>query len=672
MKKQLFFIATMFIVVSIFGQTKCPKNYCIPFTDITIVDETQFVPSERQSFHFPQSKEGTWPIGLTFQSAISNASARNTASAHPDGDMAAVWTFLKEGAGAQRGTGYNWYTQSSKQWDPIPDKRLENPQEGNPGFPSHAFTENGEIVVSHNAGMKCLIVLTRDKRGEGEWTQNYFYEPSLPEALYPSWPSICANGNTVHMVAVYTNTATTVANNIPIYYRSTDGGKTWDIKNYRFPDMPDCDKVGHFADNYMITAKGDHVVYAYVNMQGQEGGRGGIGYMESFDAGVTWTYHQVLVCIYDDLPVDNFSFTGRNVTAAIDDEDSVHIAFSGYTLRMDGDDMKMKYYPFSTAIVYWKENMPTLTPEYFDTYFYTEQGVKYVHFGYLEFPNVLSFPSLLGYEEWLFFSGTDSQWIQGNNNSGGICAPRIVAEDGKVFLSYGSIIERPLGVNDGTVMAFFRGVFLTVSDDNGNSFNQRDNTSWISYGPNYFYCDWSEWEPTEENMNIDSIEKYVIYELRLENSFPTMAMKSGNDELLIQWYNTYFPGVKKDEESYDVYTLSIRKDSAGKYNNTGEVFTGKWNNYNIGIKEPTGGIQNMNIFPNPAQNTTTVLVNSICSKPYSLSVSNMMGQVLQTQKGKLGYGENRIELNVNNFAPGVYFVNIKTENATRTQKLIVK
>jgi hypothetical protein len=49
-----------------------------------------------------------------------------------------------------------------------------------------------------------------------------------------------------------------------------------------------------------------------------------------------------------------------------------------------------------------------------------------------------------------------------------------------------------------------------------------------------------------------------------------------------------------------------------------------------------------------------------------------MGQVVHTQNGHLGYGENRIDLNISNFVSGVYFVNIKTDNATRTQKLIVK
>jgi len=34
--------------------------------------------------------------------------------------------------------------------------------------------------------------------------------------------------------------------------------------------------------------------------------------------------------------------------------------------------------------------------------------------------------------------------------------------------------------------------------------------------------------------------------------------------------------------------------------------------------------------------------------------------------------QNRVELNVSNFAPGVYIVNVRTANATTSQKLIVK
>jgi hypothetical protein len=45
-----------------------------------------------------------------------------------------------------------------------------------------------------------------------------------------------------------------------------------------------------------------------------------------------------------------------------------------------------------------------------------------------------------------------------------------------------------------------------------------------------------------------------------------------------------------------------------------------------------------------------------------------MGQVVHTIKGQ----RSEIQLNVANYPAGVYIVNVKTANATASQKLIVK
>jgi hypothetical protein len=45
----------------------------------------------------------------------------------------------------------------------------------------------------------------------------------------------------------------------------------------------------------------------------------------------------------------------------------------------------------------------------------------------------------------------------------------------------------------------------------------------------------------------------------------------------------------------------------------------------------------------------------------------MMGQVVQTVKGK-----HEVNLNVANYPSGVYIVNVRTAQATTSQKLIVK
>jgi hypothetical protein len=45
-----------------------------------------------------------------------------------------------------------------------------------------------------------------------------------------------------------------------------------------------------------------------------------------------------------------------------------------------------------------------------------------------------------------------------------------------------------------------------------------------------------------------------------------------------------------------------------------------------------------------------------------------MGQVIATMNGNT----DKVDLNVSNYAPGIYIVNVRTANAMTTQKLIVK
>ena len=658
MKKSLLFITAILFVVTLFGQRAYNKGAAIPKHQYyKAVKETQFIPSQRSSHYIPQAKgEGVGVVGETSWSAISNASARNTVSAHPSGDMVNVWTF-EYNDGSKRGTGYNKYNKTTNEWDPMPTERLEDiPANQRPGFPSHAFTENGEIIVSHVAANNSLIILTREERGTGNWAQSYISEPDYSSGLF--WPSVCASGNTVHAICVFDYDAN---NQSPLYYRSKDGGKSWDKRAYPFPEMPERDRKGCFADNYMIVSKGDHVVFAYANIRGDYLGRGNVGYIESLDGGDTWTHKPVYNCNFDD--VNEYRFVSETVTAAIDDNDIVHVAFNGYPMPN-----QESWEPWASAIIYWKSSMQPLNP---NDIAIREEG-DYVYFDYLSLPNVISMPELLGFNEWWDW-GADDEWIQGNNYMGPVCAPRIVAEGGKVYLTYSSIIEGPMGFYSGSPKAFYRGVFLTVSNDNGDTFDQLNNTSWLSYGEDFILYDWSEYKGPKDVTDPEGGFLGVIDPLYLsDNSYPTMAINSADGNLLLQWAKTNHPGELSGGDSYYIYTMILEKKHAGVLWNTREVWQGKWNDFHISINDVTGGIEEMIIAPNPAQGKATVSINSICSKPYTLSVMNTMGQVMFTQKGQLTYGQNSIDLNINNLTSGLYLVNIKTDNATRTQKLIVK
>jgi hypothetical protein len=64
------------------------------------------------------------------------------------------------------------------------------------------------------------------------------------------------------------------------------------------------------------------------------------------------------------------------------------------------------------------------------------------------------------------------------------------------------------------------------------------------------------------------------------------------------------------------------------------------------------------VYPNPANNTAVVLVTSNKISSYSFELTDVSGKVLQSKTGKLSREENKIVLDVSNYTPGIYLINV--------------
>lgn len=78
------------------------------------------------------------------------------------------------------------------------------------------------------------------------------------------------------------------------------------------------------------------------------------------------------------------------------------------------------------------------------------------------------------------------------------------------------------------------------------------------------------------------------------------------------------------------------------------------------------------LFPNPAKNSTTVKVNLVNSAKVVLEVVNAVGQRVRTMEVNAVSGVNNLKLDVSGIQAGIYFVNVKVENAVGTKKLVIE
>lgn len=80
----------------------------------------------------------------------------------------------------------------------------------------------------------------------------------------------------------------------------------------------------------------------------------------------------------------------------------------------------------------------------------------------------------------------------------------------------------------------------------------------------------------------------------------------------------------------------------------------------------------MKTYPNPASDELNIVLHSTENITASLSIANIMGQVVYSENAVVQTGSNNYSLNVSNLVSGLYFVTFQTAHGTSTQKFIVK
>lgn len=295
-------------------------------------------------------------IGTTIYDLQTNASMATRIKYYDDGTMAGTWTRGTD-VSPERGTGYNYFNGSA--WGPEPTGRIEPLRTG---WPSYAqLGANGEIVASHTdvAGIE---IAKRTTKGTGAWTFSTVAGP--PSAVDISWPRIITNGpdhNNVHMLAM-TYSAYQGLDLALLYYRSLDGGNTWDKQHVILPGMTSADYQGFSADDYAWGTPHGDTIYFVV------GGNWVDGFiMRSFDNGETWNK----VVFFNNGAKMNppstyilpFSCTDGSVQVELTPDGIYHVVTG--RMRAGDEGAGHIYFPGTDGLIYWNSTMPMLDDSLF-------------------------------------------------------------------------------------------------------------------------------------------------------------------------------------------------------------------------------------------------------------------------------------------------------------------
>ena len=530
----------------------------------------------------------------------------------PDGGVSATWTMGMADPGyADRGTGYNY--KSGSVWPAAPTVRLESMKCGWPSV--HPWMGGGEMIIAHNSTVN-MVMNSRPVKGTGAWTQT-LTTPAPAGVFGLVWPRTITNGNNhqnIHVIVVTTPVANggTLYQGLDgalIYYRSLDGGATWDRPGIILPGLTSADYLGFTGDSYTwAQPKGDTLAFVYGDDWSDT------FLMQSFDNGNTWTKTMIVQNFYKMEPsgnvTPNFPSCDGTSAAAIDKNGVVHVAFG--RMRSKGDADGRKYYPYTDGLVYWNSTMPAI-----DTTILTDIDSLDAH------------KMLIGY-------------VAANPTGDTIIAFP------KYFTSLSAF---PQIVIDAYNNIYFLWSGLTVGNPSLDPYNYRH----IWARP--WFHDKAEWSEMVD------LNEGVFYMFQ-EYAYPACAPTLKNDKILLITQTSAQPGSNIKDTTIPIHDVSI------EYREVPVTDLIPVSVDNTAAVRKNNVTQN---FPNPVKGLTSFKVTLEKTSNVTIEILNIMGQiVMNMEKGMVSSGVQTFTIDGSALTSGIYFYTVKINGESFTHKMIIE
>jgi len=346
--------------------------------------------------------------------------------AFPDGTIGL--TYMKGfelGTWSDRSTGYNYFNET--EWGSNP---TVIPEPGNSGWPCYApLGQNGELVVSfyYDGDTWGLTFNIREVKGEGEWITSNL---DGPDGYGISNPAMITNGpdnNYIHLLVSTRGGEYMGQSRAVLYYRSLDGGDTWDITSHFFEELGAEFFTWIPGDAYSWAApKGETIAFS-VGFLAEYG-----FIMKSLDNGDSWERTTVYENPYSPYPggaTPTFGAGDITQSIALDSQDKAHVVFGRMKYHYDIQG-NMWYTPATEGIIYWNEDMNPLDTTIVSSYtldYLIENGniagwiigdSPLLGWG-LYYVSLTSFPQINIDDQdriFLFYSGLSSEHSAGSKN----------------------------------------------------------------------------------------------------------------------------------------------------------------------------------------------------------------------------------------------------------------
>ena len=556
-------------------------------------------------------------VGQSFYDLQTNSSVQNRIVNHGDGTLSVAWTMAPDPAWNDRGSGYNYF--DGNDWGAEPAARLEGPRRT--GWPSlNTFGNGSDVILSHFSPAPYDGNLLR-KDEDGNWSEKDMGNMTGDNVgvLWPRSTTGGPDGNTFHAIAITNPAALSGAiykgmDGHLLYYRSLDGGETFDKVDVVLPGIDSTQYKELGGDDYAIHANGNTVAVLLMAAWGD------VKVIKSTDNGETWEEHLVydfpLGPAYDEAigydetmwPNDTFPSNDGSGSVLVDGNGKVHVWYSEVAVTDDTfGDGTWSFFPGLNSINYWNEDM-------------TE---------HIEIAGVLDEDGdgafgVAANEYGNYFNGFASY------PSGGMDA------DGNLYLVYSAISELSPNENAQQGNQHYRKLYVQASTDGGMTWCDPNPIITAEFSDEFFFS-------------------------FIEAVFPSVAKKV-DDHMHIIYQQDYEPGISLSGDEDDVVSNFM----------TYTAIPVSYVCSTVGTKEIVKPEQiNFNVMPNPASKEAVLTFDMKESGTLTAGLYNAIGQkVVDFGSSQYPQGSFSKEISLSGIAKGTYVVKLQTDRAI-TAKLIV-
>ncbi|MCC6727323.1 MAG: T9SS type A sorting domain-containing protein [Saprospiraceae bacterium] len=562
-------------------------------------------------------------LGETTYDLQSNSSTPNRLDKLANGNLYGTFTYSAEAsAWTDRGTGFNSYNAVAGTWGAFPTGRIEDVRTG---WPNVGTLADGTVVnVAHSSASKIRL----SKNVGGTWQYSDVATAVPPGVLWPRMAVGGPDGNTIHVICISLPTGNGGAvyegcDGHLLYFRSTDGGTTWDKQDVKLPEMNSDYYSRMDADSYGIDASGETVAV------GLFGDYGDVKVAKSSDNGDTWTTWTV-----KDFPIDAYVLdsgytydqlfpdpnapdslailTSDNAGDVLVDNDGLVHLWYGDMYVLDDAAANSSYYPATMGLRYWNETME-------------EDAAVYAVEGIIDANGNDTLDIAATSDIALYYSSLTSH------------PSAAIDADGRIYVAYSGLTENYINTLANPNQQHNRHVYVIYSEDNG-----------------------ATWSAPYDIITEDFISEPDLIDV-YETMFPAAA-RFVNNRLDIIYQQDFEPGLSVRGDSDPSGTnyinhIGLDVSELGVINNTTAV---------------NPDVFALTLSPNPVSVMAQVAYELPNAQDVKIQVTNAFGQTVKmVSLGQQSTGKHVYGLHTADFAKGVYVVSIQAGDKVASSKLLV-